>query len=465
MEESISTSASTIRTFPQHLPDPLQTQLVSSVSAPSSPRSSALPSPPSSPSSDSVSSFPSVSSSFFFSSAAASPPHPQPQSDHTRDSTEGLIIPSLTLPSALRQPTPYGQTVGDVRLLVLGSKGAGKTFLSGLLLEENEDVVEVGTWEDWEYGRVIHASTDWIEHRDAHGLEKFEATRNIEIVELPGYDHNTNANELLQNLESIIHTPFYAVSDVLDPTHRPSPVVAGLVSSSSTPLYTALIFLLPSAPTVFDSVIIDTLGPQIPIVVLPRISNSDHFPFLSKLSTFRPPSAVALRSGIFHSPEIIATLRSEAADRFLRWREIERAVDDIHMSRRDDTLRHHRDPDGLPWNKAKWESEWVTTLSQDVAKRLRQATLTERDVRRSPFDGYESLGGPPRSCMHNSPYDPLHLPSLIMFSISLLEPLRARFSKSMNSFAEALGDWNIRMALGGGFCFGLSVGLLLKAVR
>jgi len=192
MDCSISTSASTIRSLHHNLPE----QPVSpypagtNVSLPSSPRSSALPSPPDSPSSDSVSSFPSVSSSFFFSSAAASSPHSQSHSDRARDSTQGLIIPSLTLPAALPRPTPYGQTLGDLRLLVLGSKGAGKSFMTGLLLEDNEDVVEVSAWEEGQYGRVLRASTNWVENRDDHGLEKFEPARNVEIIELPGYDQN-----------------------------------------------------------------------------------------------------------------------------------------------------------------------------------------------------------------------------------------------------------------------------------
>jgi len=65
-----------------------------------------------------------------------------------------LIIPSLTLRSALRRPTPFGQTSGTLRLLVLGAQGAGKSFLTCLLLEDNEDVVEVGTWEDREAGHL-----------------------------------------------------------------------------------------------------------------------------------------------------------------------------------------------------------------------------------------------------------------------------------------------------------------------
>ncbi|KAG6811105.1 hypothetical protein H0H92_008952 [Tricholoma furcatifolium] len=370
MEDSMSTSASTLRSLSQTMPtynDP-------------SPSRSSSPSPPDSPSSDSVSSLPSVTSSFFFSSAAASPPHPQPEPDNfTRDSTHGLVIPSLTLPTALRRPTPYGQSLGDLRLLVLGSRGAGKTFLSGLLLDENEHVVEVGAWENSENGRVIRASTDCLEHRDAHGLEKFEPTHNVEIIELPGYDSNFNADELIHTVKSIIQSPFYAVSNVLDPAHRPSPVLAGLVSSPYTPLYTALIFLLPSAPTVLENQILDALGPQIPIIVLPRLTTTTPH---TRLSSFRPSSAVALRAGLFQSPEILAVLRSEATDRFLRWREVERSVDDVHMSQRNDSSHHHRDPDGMPWSKAKWEAEWLPSLSHDVAKRLREGTITERSVRR-----------------------------------------------------------------------------------
>lgn len=189
VNHSVSASASTIRSLHPDLAE-LLTQSTArstgSISLPSSPRSSTLPSPPDSPSTDSVSSFPSVSSSFFFSSVGASPPHIL----DARDSTQGLIIPSLTLPSAIRRPTPFGQTLGDLRLIVLGSKGAAKTFVTGVLLEDNEDVVDFGTWEETEHGNILHASTDWIEHRDAHGLEKYESSRNVEIIELLGYDDN-----------------------------------------------------------------------------------------------------------------------------------------------------------------------------------------------------------------------------------------------------------------------------------
>ena len=199
-----------------------------------------LPSPPNSPNlsphspsfdSLSESSLPSVSSSFFFSSSAAGSPgrsrngsYPHSEQEQDRDYLHttaphlghNLVIPSLALPPALRQPTPFGQTLGVLRLLVLGAQGAGKSFLTGLLLEDNEDVVEVGTWEDWEedvgtagpggdgsnsdisgsfgYGKVLKASTDWLERRDSYGSERYEPARNVHIVELPGYSQDADVS-------------------------------------------------------------------------------------------------------------------------------------------------------------------------------------------------------------------------------------------------------------------------------
>jgi hypothetical protein len=106
-------------------------------------------------------------------------------------------------------------------------------------------------------------------------------------------------------------------------------------------------------------------------------------------------------------------------------------------------------------------------LSQDVAKRLREDTLTERNVR-SFSDGRQrediDACDPSRSCFGRS-YDPLHLPSLVMFSISLLGPLRVRVGKTVAGFVEALGDGNVRMAALGGFCIGVGLGFFLKATQ
>lgn len=167
---------------------------------------SPLPSP-GSPSGDSVSSFPSEISSFLFSSGPGSPPHsgqtqhsalPSESDGELHDSTQGLIIPSLTLPTPAKRATPYGETLGDLRLLVLAPRRAAASTASlvAYLLEENDEVVELGMWEEEVHGAddgapkvsVIRASTHWVEHRDAHGLEHVEPARNVEVIELPGYD-------------------------------------------------------------------------------------------------------------------------------------------------------------------------------------------------------------------------------------------------------------------------------------
>lgn len=326
--------------------------------------------------------------------------------------------------------------------------------MTGLLLEDNEDVVEVGTWEDAEYGKVLRASTDWIEHKDNHGLEKFEPTRNVEIVELPGYNYHNDGHELITNIKTIIHSPFNAVSDVLHPNQQPSAVVANLISSASTPLYTALVFLLTSAPTILDQLIIDNLGNEIPIIVLPRLRDSGS----AKLSSFRPANAVALRAGLFHSPETLTLLRTEAADRFLRWREVERSVDHVHQAQRERDV--HREKQR--WDKAKWESEWMVTLSQDVSKRVREGTITERDVKRPQPQLAERSVSSSRPYANSPPFDPLHLPSLLMFSVSLLDPLRSRIESTFSEFWDALGEFHVRFALIGGFCVGVGVGFFVR---
>ncbi|KAJ7858548.1 hypothetical protein B0H13DRAFT_2571416 [Mycena leptocephala] len=131
---SMSTSTDTIRTLHtrQHSPSP---------SPPDSPSLSA--------SGSSVSSFPSVSSSFFFSSAAASPPHVPPL---PLEGEGQLIIPELVLPAAHVVPrTPNlkvelkeeeGKGKAVTRLLILGPRTAAAAALcvdnpSGWVVEED----------------------------------------------------------------------------------------------------------------------------------------------------------------------------------------------------------------------------------------------------------------------------------------------------------------------------------------
>ncbi|KAH9077825.1 hypothetical protein EDB83DRAFT_2636489 [Lactarius deliciosus] len=411
------------------------------VSQPSSPRSSALPSPPGSP--DSISSFPSLSSSFFFSSAAASPPYAHAHIEQDRELTQGLIIPSLALPAALRQPTPYGKTLGDVCLLALDSADPAASPLADILLEGNEDVVDVGPSEVTNHGLVIRASTDWIEHNDAHGLEKFEPTRNVEILDVSRLASTGETDNAIASILSIIHEPFQDVLQVIDPTCPPSTLLSNLVSSPASPLYTALVVFSPSLSH-RDRAIIDGLGAHIPVILLPAGPRSLHLP----VSAFRPSSTHALRAGIFHSPETLNLLRGEAADRFLRWREIERAVRSVRESRTD-----ARPQDGVAWDKATWETEWDVTLSRDVARRLREGTITAG-----------SSGGyyvPAKSSTHCTPpavvLDPFHIPSLVMFSLSLFAPLKDSISQL------SLSGRRLGIVLVGTLCAGVGVGLALRA--
>ncbi|KAH7910393.1 hypothetical protein BJ138DRAFT_1153003 [Hygrophoropsis aurantiaca] len=431
---------------------------------------------PSSPT-ESISSLPSVSSSYFFSSAAPSPPHPPVDIAHTHR----LIIPSLALPEPLHVPSPYGKTLGDLRLLILTDPSTDD--VTDALFRDNEDIVDVTSWEAKEYGNLIHASTDWIEHTDRHGLHKFEPARNVEIVKL-------SATAAPDDLSTLIHAPFNTLSEILDPHHPPSAALANLIASPWTPLYTALVVCSNSdeASSSKYNALIDILAPHIPIIVLPHLSSSSH----SRLhtSSFRPSSSFALREGLFRSPETLSTLRYEAADRFLRWREVERsvkgireyAVEDIRLSSL--LTRHTSDVNpegnaGIKWDKAKWEAEWEHRLSEDVAS-LRRGTITNRP---------HSQPSTP-SC--TGPYfDPLPVSSLFVLSLSTLydsffTPARKRlvnaFSvcrKSLSSsFApdqsatpspyaarsvpSLLADPQVRMAMVGSLCIGIGIGLFIR---
>jgi hypothetical protein len=174
MQADISTSVGTVRGLPERLVLPV-------LSTPPSPTISdddSLASAPDSPASSS--SFPSLSSSVFLSSAAGgSPAH-----THHAHPDPGLIIPSLALPPALRPPTAAGQALGALRLLVVGGAGV----LADVLLDRNDDVVHADAWAPVRGGRARRASTAWIEHRDAHGLEHVEPARNVELIELAADD-------------------------------------------------------------------------------------------------------------------------------------------------------------------------------------------------------------------------------------------------------------------------------------
>ncbi|KAI0752614.1 hypothetical protein C8Q80DRAFT_1096149 [Daedaleopsis nitida] len=453
---------------------------------PSSPHS-AFQSEPGSPSGDSVSSFPSVGSSFLFSSGPVTPPHPghHPEVDdegELGDSTSGLVIPSLTLPSPSKRPTAYGQTIGDLRLLFLGPKGADMAAITTQIVDDNEDVVEVGLWEDvredtgtarGKWKALLHVSTYWVEHRDRHGLEHVEPARNVEIVELPPYDPYSEIDNVSDRILPVIHSPFREVFDMLSPDHPPSGTLAHLLSSSCSPLYVALILLTTPSLTPVETALIESLSPHIPIILLPSSLAPLTVPVppprdrsrrasTSHLSSFRPSSLDALRLGLFRTPSTLANLRMEAASRFLRWREVERAVERVQWSAgatktpvvqdaRPSITRSSETVRNIKWDKEAWEAQWEGSLSQEVALHLRRRRRRSDPAQRiSPLSSLSTLGRhstsitatldssedaddettAPAPCINPS-FDPLHLPSLVVFSFSLLGALRSRIGRSV----------------------------------
>lgn len=85
---------------------------------------------------------------------------------------------------------------------MLGSAGCGTEAVAQTFAEEEcEDIVEVGQWEEVEVAaedhvraKVLRLSTDWIEYRDAHGLEKHEPSRNVEVVLLQDYGPDSDVS-------------------------------------------------------------------------------------------------------------------------------------------------------------------------------------------------------------------------------------------------------------------------------
>lgn len=221
-------------------------------------------------------------------------------------------------------------------------------------------------------------------------------------------------------------------------------------------MYQPFIFVSIAAPSPLETVLIDTLGPKIPIILLPQLTSRN--PSLAPnytLSSLRPTSVITLRAGLFRTPDTLALIRAEAADRFLRWREVERAIDDLSR-----TIMGAKTQES-DWSKGKWEAEWESILSQDVARerraRDRDNTLTQANA----FPHRKAFGSASSSCI-NSSFDPLHFPSLVLFSLSLLPVTRRRIAASVRGFVGMLKDWEVGLALVGSFCFGVGVGLLLK---
>lgn len=260
----------------------------------------------------------------------------------------------------------------------------------------------------------------------------------------------------------LIHAQFKSVHDLLNPNSPPSLPLANLLSSPYSPFYTALIVLTSTSPTHFDTSLVERLSPHIPIIALPPFPlsrrSSQH------LSSFRPANSASLRTHLFRSPETLASLRIEADDRFLRWREVHR----VHNASTSPTLVRARpcSPTKTRWNKADWEAEWDYKLSKEVFD-LHASTL--------PPPSPPKLSSPSNSSScpaYYSPttFDPLHLPSIFIFSLSLLSPLRYHiFGEPMETLDASTTtrstksvNWGF-LGIMGAFCAGIGLGMLIAS--
>ncbi|KZT26160.1 hypothetical protein NEOLEDRAFT_1177946 [Neolentinus lepideus HHB14362 ss-1] len=481
-EPTLSTSAGTIRGL--HMPA-LNFTDVTEPSTSSGHLHSPQPSAPPSPT-DSVSSFPSVSSSFFISSGPASPPPSHPDTDpedlhdpHNSESTSALIIPSLTLPSALRRPTVYGQVLGELRVFVLGRHGVKKSRIAEMLLEGNEDLVDVDEAEEEDVGpekirtKVWRASTDWVEHRDAHGLEKIEPRRNVEVIMWPGYDPDTkDPAAITAPILKYLHTPFHHLHAVIDLSvpNASTTLLTNLVSAPSTPLWTLAVLVTDKDGTLtaLDRDILSTLSPHIPFVVLPAPPAPSAYPIqtpsfhdthvaepsrhhsysysprprpasrsrtetvtlpnyqrvnsdksrTNKLSVFRPAHVFALRTGLFRSPETLALLRNEAGERWVRWR------------------RGRGRKEG--WDKRRWEEELIQA----------QRPVYEKDRDRCA----EAMG---------VGMDPLHFPSLWAMALGVFTTrtrVKGEGQEGQPGENGRRAAWRWVILAAAAFCAGVGVG-------
>ena len=273
---------------------------------------------------------------------------------------------------------------------------------------------------------------------------------------------------VVENVLGLIHAQFKPVHNLLNPNSSPSSALANLLSSPYSPFYTALIILTSTSPTHFDTSLVEQLSPHIPIIALPPFPSSRRSS--QHLSSFRPPNSTSLRTHLFRSPETLISLRMEAADRFLRWREVHRVRNGSTLSVPTTSPTPHKahpySPTKTRWNKADWEAEWDYRLSKEVSD-LHVSTL--------PPPSPSKLSSPSNSsgcAAYYSPttFDPLHLPSVFMFSLSLLSPLRYHiFGEPMETLDGSTTtrgtksvSWSI-LGIMGAFCAGIGLGVLIAS--
>lgn len=263
----------------------------------------------------------------------------------------------------------------------------------------------------------------------------------------------------------LIHAQFKPIDALLNPATPPSPALVNLLSSPYSPFYTVLVILTTSSPTHFDTSLVEQLNPHIPVIALPPIPSSRRS---SHLSSFRPADSTSLRSHLFRSPETLASLRMETVDRFLRWREVHRVHNATTLSITAGSQKGHPYyPTKIKWNKSDWEAEWDYRLSREVSD-LNKSFLHPPSPSKPPSPS--NSNGSCAAYYSPTTFDPLHLPSTLMLSISLLSPLRYRiFGDPMGTLDGSTTtrstkpvNWGI-LGVVGVFCAGIGLGVLIAS--
>lgn len=229
------------------------------------------------------------------------------------------------------------------------------------------------------------------------------------------------------------------MQSILGPSsNRNALLVSNLLTASSSPFYTALIVVTHGLSTQ-ERTLIETVGSHIPTIILPPTAGN-HTRQQLPLSSVRPSTPLALRKALFRSPHSLSVIRAEAAERFLSWRELQHS----------DALPHPP----LSSRPALSRKMRSTNSTRRVNARSNQASKSDRGPPAHVSKPEDSLA--PTSCVT---LDPLHLPSLLAFSISLFTPAVVRVSRA-NLSGKRLG-----LVLIGTLCAGIGIGLVLRRDR
>ncbi|KAF9262219.1 hypothetical protein L218DRAFT_1078009 [Marasmius fiardii PR-910] len=513
------TSSTTTMTSTTQLPPKAPLSILPTHQGPSPALSSRPTSPtPSSHSlsdNDSESSFPSVSSSFFFSSAAHSPysnPYSQPHSNDSggeyEDQGEGLhmIIPSLTLPGPVHPASKVDEVGGgrkeEVRLIVVVGPD---------MLKEIEQSLVGAYWEEREEKEGLKVLRGLLNRRESDP-ESDTGKRNLRVA-LWVVEHSEaqNAREITRIIRRLVISSFSLLDSRMHLEHEADSLASSTFFSD---IYTAVLI----CPTASLTDHVGEIGDLIPSILLDL-----------------PISQQTLQDLVL--PTGLSRQKKEVADNFLRWRASGHDRDATHVQGEVQRIKR--------WSKADWEREIeeelgvsLYSLSSPLSSPSPPAPITAhvpphtvhrfataRAARRrlsrgmlalsrnspspeatiisprprSPKSAGNGNGGvrprkrplspPPPPPLLSSPsptpsqtvpphhsviVDPLHLPSLVMLGVELVGAIRARVFGNSRRVQKELEMKRVTGRSSGGsrpvkflmlgFCVGVGVGVWLGRV-